>query len=463
MHILLVEDDRSHAKVIRHVLERHGHDVCLAITAAEGKTKLAQRHFDLILVDYVLPDATGMSLLESHDGRPPKTPTIFLTATDSAEVCLTAIRAGAADYIVKSTDYLRNLPERIASVIHPSEAASRHSQPRRAVSQNVAFAHPALDSMLGSSPEMVQLKRSTLRAAGSDLPILIEGPTGAGKELVARAVHELGKRAGKPFIAVNCAALPTALFESELFGHVKGAFTSAVGTRRGLVLGAHEGTLFLDEVGELALESQAKLLRLLQNLEFRPVGSDTQRRADVRVVAATNRPLHGAGAQRPFRADLYYRLAVVHIAVPPLASRSGDLRLLTCAMVRSFAPRLEMATPEIAEEALKQIEHYSWPGNVRELENVVKRTLAEQDGPVINSFLMTAADAASISEERAALADLLQKSGGNLSQIARALGVSRPTLYKHLQRHGLVPDTFRSTVLGRELRSRGSGPPPAKM
>ncbi len=365
MRILFVEDDRSHAKVIRHALERHGHDVCLAVTAAEGKAKLAERQFDLLLVDYVLPDATGMSLLDAQESHP-KIPTIFLTATDSAEICMAAIRAGAADYIVKGTDYLRRLPDRITGVLSlqtpPSQVELR---PRPA--HESALARSALDQILGSSPEVVQLKRSTLRAAASDLPVLIEGPTGAGKELVARAVHELGNRARKPFVAVNCAAVPTALFESELFGHVKGAFTNAAGDRRGLVLGAQQGTLFLDEVGELALENQAKLLRLLQNLEFRPVGSDTPRHADIRVIAASNRPLHGNSAQRQFREDLYYRLAVIHIRVPPLASRAGDVRLLACAMVGSFAPRLGKPKPEIAEEAFNQLEHYSWPGNVREL------------------------------------------------------------------------------------------------
>jgi len=444
MEILLVEDDSSHAIVIRHALEHHGHRVIVAHTAAEGKARLQQRRFDLLLVDYVLPDATGMSLLECQGGSEPTTPTIFLTATDSADVCLTAIRAGAKDYIVKGTEYLRTLPARIAEVAgaRPPTAASMDRAVAGAGPRSSE--HAALDRMLGVSPEMVMLKRLTLRAARSDLPVLIEGPTGAGKELVARAIHDLGPRADKPFIAVNCASVPTALFESELFGHVKGAFTGAVGDRRGLVLGAHEGTLFLDEVGELVLESQAKLLRLLQDLEFRPVGSDAERRADTRLVAATNRPLRSAVVQRRFREDLYYRLAVVHIVVPPLAERRGDIPLLARAMVRSFAPRLGLvATPEIADEAYAQLEAHGWPGNVRELENAVKRTLADLESHVITAFRIGAADGARFKAERERVEGLLLEHGGNLTQVARKLGISRPTLYKRLHQLGVNAEAYR--------------------
>jgi DNA-binding NtrC family response regulator len=297
--------------------------------------------------------------------------------------------------------------------------------------------------MLGASAQMVMLKQATLRAARSDLPVLIEGPTGGGKELVARAIHELGVRAGKPFIAVNCAALPTALFESELFGHVKGAFTGAMGDRRGLVLGAHEGTLFLDEVGDLAADSQGKLLRLLQTLEVRPVGSDSTRKADVRIVAATNRPLWAAVNQRRFREDLYYRLAVVHVVVPSLSERRGDIPLLARAMVQSFAPRQGLSPPHITDEAYAQLESHGWPGNVRELENVVKRTLADLDGGTITSFSIAHGDPPAANLERARLETVLREVGGNLAQAARKLGVSRPTLYKRLEQLGLNPDVYR--------------------
>ncbi len=437
MQILLVEDDPSHAQVIRHALQKHGHAVTLATTAAQGKAELATRRYDVMLVDYVLPDATGLTLLE-WDAR--RIPAIFLTATDSAQVCLTAIRAGAADYIVKDTDYLRTLPERVSSALEtPASISSPRAKPA-----HTSHDHTALDRMLGASSEMLQLKRLTQRAARTDLPVLIEGPTGAGKELVAHAIHELGPRAHKPFIVINCAALPPALFESEVFGHVKGAFTNAVADRRGLVLGAHEGTLFLDEIAELALENQAKLLRLLQNLEFRPVGSDHQRHANVRVIAATNHFLPARVGRRLFREDLYFRLAVVRINVPALASRGGDIRCLARAMVDSVAPRLGLRAATISEGAYQQLEHHTWPGNVRELENVIKRTLAALEGTTITSFDIADADRAAHAHDRARIQDLLAKFGGNLTQVARELGVSRPTLYKRLNLFGLRPDTFRS-------------------
>jgi DNA-binding NtrC family response regulator len=390
-------------------------------------------------VDYALPDGTGLSLLEARAHAAGAPAFIFLTATDSAEICLSAIRAGAADYIVKGTDYLRTLSSRIVNVVRAGSSQAGASLVRSF--PGVVPVGTALDQMLGASTEMVRLKQAVLRAARSDLPVLIEGPTGTGKELVARAIHGASDRSSKAFVAVNCAGVPEGLFESEMFGHVRGAFTSASAGRRGLALAANRGTLFLDEVGELALENQAKLLRFLQGMEFRPVGSDENQRADVRVIAATNRSLRRNAAAREFREDLFYRLAVLHIAVPPLNVRSGDVRLLAHAMVRSFAPRLGLATPEIAEEAYEQLERHSWPGNVRELENVVKRTLATEEVSVVRSF--TISGETEESSDRAQLERLLIQFSGNLTQVARELGVSRPTLYKRLNSIGVRAESFR--------------------
>ncbi len=437
MEILLVEDDPSHATLIRHTLERHGHVVTTADTAVEGKATLRRRSFDLLVVDYVLPGATGMTLLDAQQGADRRTPTVFLTGTDSADVCLAAVRRGAVDYIVKGPDYLRTLPERIAAAAGVPSPPSPPQQPPRPAGR------AALDRLLGASPQMVALKHAVLRAARSDLRILIEGPTGSGKELVARAIHALGPRAGKPFVVVNCAALPAALFESELFGHVRGAFTNAVSERRGLAVAAHEGTLFLDEVGELAPEGQAKLLRLVETLEVRPVGGDRIQHVDVRVLAATNRSLRDAVRQRRFREDLFYRLTVVYLVVPPLTKRQGDVRLLARAMVQTYAPRLGLAPPAISEEAYAQLEEHDWPGNVRELENAVKRTLADLEGRAITAFKLSGAEGGASGVDRRALEALLVEHAGNLTQVAGRLGMSRPTLYRRLKELGIAPLGYR--------------------
>jgi DNA-binding NtrC family response regulator len=321
------------------------------------------------------------------------------------------------------------------------------------VAQDVSSERSTRESLLeqlrGVSPSIETLRTSAKRAARSDLPVLIEGPTGAGKDVVARVVHQLSTRGRKPFVALNCGALPAPLFESELFGHARGAFTGAATERRGLAVSAEGGTLFLDEIAELPLEGQAKLLRFLQSHEVRPVGGDHVRHVNVRVLAATNRRLEAAVARREFREDLYYRIAVTRVTVPPLRDRYGDVAVLAKHMVAEFSARFGVSAPMIRPEALMQLEAYAWPGNVRELENVVARTLMNLDGETISTFdIWSATTEASPAVSR--LRDLLTAHRGNLAEVARQLGVSRPTLYKHLRRYALRPSDYRRDVAARE-------------
>jgi DNA-binding NtrC family response regulator len=306
-----------------------------------------------------------------------------------------------------------------------------------------------LEQLRGMSPSIQALRSAARRAARSDLPVLIEGPTGAGKDVVARIVHQLSARGRKPFVALNCGALPAALFESELFGHARGAFTGAATERRGLAVTAEGGTLFLDEIAELPLEGQAKLLRFLQSHEVRPVGADHARHVNVRVLAATNRRLEAAVARREFRDDLYYRIAVTRITVPPLRDRQGDVAVLAKYMVEDLSARFGLPPPMISPEALVQLEAHTWPGNVRELENVVARTLMDLEGDTITSFDVWSptTDAA---PAVARLRDLLTAHRGNLAEVARKLGVSRPTLYKHLRRYALRPSDYRRDAEARK-------------
>lgn len=306
------------------------------------------------------------------------------------------------------------------------------------------------EHLRGVSASIQELCLLARRAARSDLPILIEGPTGAGKDVVARVVHQLSARAPKPFVALNCGALPAALFESELFGHARGAFTGAGAARRGLAVSAEGGTLFLDEIAELPLEGQAKLLRFLQSHEVRPVGGDHVRHVNVRVLAATNRRLEVAVARREFRDDLYYRIAVTRITVPPLSDRRGDVAVLAKHMVADQSARLGIAPPMITAEALMQLDAHTWPGNVRELENVVARTLMNLDSNTITSFDIWSSTV-HVAPAVARLRDILTAHRGNLTEVARNLGVSRPTLYKLLRRHALRPSDYRRARGGAEV------------
>ncbi|MEW6271042.1 MAG: sigma-54 dependent transcriptional regulator, partial [Thermodesulfobacteriota bacterium] len=362
--VLLVEDDEGFARLVDDALRAPGCaiEVLGAATVADATALLARRSFDLVVVDRGLPDGDGLSAVRELAARGSATPVVLLTADASAASAVEAMKAGAVDYLVKEPDVLARLRELVHALLA--------TRPRPVVGRGVA-------ALVGDGAPMESVRALVRRYARSRACVLVEGETGVGKELVARALHVESPRAAGPFVAINCGALPEHLVESELFGHVRGAFTGAHRDHAGLVEHAERGTLFLDEVEDLPPGLQGKLLRLLQEAEYRPVGATRARRADVRIVAASNADLHAMVEERRFRSDLYYRLNVLRIVVPALRERIDDLPALLAHLAGSSTAvaeaRLPVAFVGPAPAQLALLRAHPWPGNVRELANLVER------------------------------------------------------------------------------------------
>jgi DNA-binding NtrC family response regulator len=422
--VLVVEDDTAHALLIEAALEDLVDDVATARSCADAMAALGRSRFDLVLIDAGLPDGSGFELQRRIASQAHAPPIVFVTSDDLAEHAVQALRAGAADYVVKRPSYLDRLRESVLEQLR---------RPGRSGAQE----------LIGESPAMQAVRRSIARYGPSPAAVLILGETGTGKELVARALHAASPRAEAPFVAVNCAAVATTLFEAELFGSLRGSYTGAQQDREGLVQAASGGTLFLDEVGELPRDVQAKLLRFLESRRFRQVGAAAESSADVRLVAATNRDLREAAESGEFRADLYFRLNVLQIRVPPLRERPEDIPVL----VEHFVRAAGGASRRVAPEALRQLREWPWPGNVRELEHAVQRTLVQADGDAIEAFdlaaeALDAGDAASSVDARV-LEELLARHAGRLGPVAAELGVSVRTVQRRIKDCGLRLADFR--------------------
>ncbi len=364
--ILLVEDDASTASALQKVLRAEGYEVDLADRGDEGLAQATARAFDLVLTDLKLPGLNGLDLAAQLHAAQPKLPIILMTAHGTTDTAIEATKLGAYEYLLKpfEADELLDL---VASALAQSRLMTECVE--------LGEARFARSAIVGNSRVMQNLYKEIGRVAATPATVLIRGATGTGKELIARALYQHSDRAEKPFIAVNCAAIPETLLESELFGHERGAFTGAQARRIGRFEQAHGGTLFLDEIGDLNANTQSKLLRVLQEKCIQRLGGDPVLPVDVRVLAATHRDLEAAINEREFREDLYYRLSVVTIHLPALSERAEDIPELVRFFLQRYAPELGVEAPSIQPEAIAFLQEQSWPGNVRELENIVRQAL----------------------------------------------------------------------------------------
>jgi DNA-binding NtrC family response regulator len=442
--VLLVDDEPLLLRSLRRILEADGHRLELADSAAAAAPALAQPELDVVLLDLFLGEASGMALLEQLKRERPEVEVIVMTGHASIESAVRCIRRGAFDYLAKPFEDVYRVRTTVRKALERRRLVSRNRQLELELRGRAGA-----PELVGRSAAMRSLERTLHALRHNESHVLVHGESGTGKELVARALRALSPRATGAFVPVDCGALPETIIESELFGHERGAFTGAVGAT-GLFRMANHGTLFLDEVGELPLGVQAKLLRALQHKEIRPVGSASAVPVDLRVISATHRDLAEMVAAGGFRADLFYRLDVVRIEIPPLRERREDIPLLVHHFLLKHAGAGGRVTG-IEDAALEALVQAEWPGNVRELENAIESALALAPGPRLRiadlpGARRRAAPAAAPptdlplsldAYERCALERALCETGGDATQAARLLGIGRSTLYRRLARHGL--------------------------
>src|SRR5579863_1274354 len=378
-HILVVDDERSICELLEITFRKEGHRVEVALNGESARRKLESQIFDIVISDIRMPDATGVDLLRFCKEISPSSYFLLITGVPTVETAIAAINAGADRYVIKDHDLVDQLRRAVRQVDETlrlkNEAGYLRRELRRLTGQ---------DNIIGHSAKMRAIFDMITTVAPQTSRVLITGETGTGKELVARAIHENSPRSKEPFITINCGAFPETLLESELFGYIKGAFTGANENRQGLFRGAHGGTIFLDEIGNMSLQMQVKLFRVLQEGKVRPVGSNEETEIDVRVIAATNKNLEKAIADGEFREDLYYRLSVIPIHLPPLRERRDDIPLMARSFLDRFRKSMEKPIEGITPEAMSLIESFDWPGNVRELENTIERSVALEVGKMIS-------------------------------------------------------------------------------
>lgn len=373
--ILVVDDDYNVGDCVEMLLQRHGHDCVVARTGNQGLEQINTREFDMVITDLRLPDASGLDIVAAAKAANPETQVILMTSFSSVESAIEALRRGANDYIIKpfdNDDFLFSVERALSERRTRKENVALKRTLRKAFTQN---------AIIGSSDGIRRLQAMIERVAGTDANVLIQGESGTGKELVAQAIHFGGTRANRPFVPVNCGAIPSELIESELFGHAKGAYTGAVTASEGLIREASGGTLFLDEISEMPLNTQVKLLRVIQERQVRPLGSGQSYSTDTRFLAASNRNLKESAENGSFRADLFYRLNVITINVPSLRDRGGDIEELARHFMQQFSRKFGNRVHGMRQDFLDLLNGYNWPGNVRELQNVIERAviLADSD------------------------------------------------------------------------------------
>jgi two-component system, NtrC family, response regulator PilR len=378
-NILICDDERSICEMLDITLRREGYKVETVNSGEAGKKKLDSALYDVVITDIKMPNIDGIEVLRHAHRVSPDSAVILITAVDDYEAAVEAVKAGgAADYIRKSPSMVDEIKLAIRRVLERVNLSRQNFALKRD-----AAAHNSLDNIIGASAAMEKLKQTIRTVASTQSTVLIYGESGTGKELVARAVHSCSPRAAEPFVSINCGAFPETLLESELFGYVKGAFTGANQNKRGLFEVAGGGTVFLDEIGEMNLSMQVKLLRVLQERCVRPVGGTDEVAIDVRVIAATNRDLERQVADNTFREDLYYRLSVIPITAPPLRDRREDIPLLVNHFVKKYAKSAGRAIAQVSPQSLAHLSEYDWPGNVRQLENTIERAVALETAEVL--------------------------------------------------------------------------------
>jgi DNA-binding NtrC family response regulator len=455
--ILVIDDERPILMTLEALLGRHGYKVETAGTAALGKRALKNSPA-LVLLDLQLPDADGLQMLEEIKTERPGTQVIILSAHDSLSNAIESIKRGAYHFISKpyAPEELLSLVEKALekqSLLRETEQLRRKTQQ---LEKRLELAETRLAPVI-KSKAMQQIGELVDAMAPSEANVLITGESGVGKEVIANVIHMRSRRAEKPMVKLNCAAFPQALIESELFGYVKGAFTGATNDFQGMIAAADGGTLFLDEISEMPADLQTRFLRVLQEREYRPLGSTKTLNADFRVIAATNRPVATALAENRLRSDLYYRLNTFQIEVPPLRERKEDIPPLVALFLQRFAQQLGRAQPDLTPEAYEKLLEYCWPGNVRELQNAIEYAVvlardgriavkdlpAEVQLPVALQHLERSNngrdDVFDLDElERNAILQALARCHGNKKKAAQLLGIQRPTLYNKMKRHAIA-------------------------
>jgi DNA-binding NtrC family response regulator len=458
--IVIIDDDRNTLAVLEAILRRRGFEPYVAPTGAQGRKRVADAKPDLVLLDIGLPDESGLDVLSGLKADYPELPVIILTGDDTLENAIDAIKRGAFHFVSKPYQ-----PEELLSLV--GKALDQASLTREALQlrdrnsdleRQLAAARKLLEPIFVSR-RMKEVEALIGRVAPTTANVFLAGESGVGKEVLAARIHELSPRSKGPLVKLNCGAFPANMIESELFGYVKGAFTGAVTAFPGMLAEAEGGTLFLDEVTEMPPDLQTRFLRVLQEREFRPLGSTKTRAADFRLVAATNRDPADAVREGRLRQDLFFRLKTFQIEIPPLRDRAEDIPRLTDIFLRRFSLQNQREMPTLAPQALRMLITYSWPGNVRELQNAIEHAsiLAEcgvieprhlppeLHAPIelsrvdaVRAVIPTQSRASLVEAEKRAIVEALQKTKGNKKQAAALLGIHRPTLYAKMKRHGLV-------------------------
>jgi DNA-binding NtrC family response regulator len=443
--ILVIEDDQDMCDMLAVGLNRRGYNISTFTSGQAGLIEVQSQQPDVVLTDIHLPDQDGLEICNTLSTNHPDIPVIIMTAFGSMDTAIAAIRAGAYDFVTKPLD-MDMLGLSLKRAVHFRNLQETIKKLRDTVKHPKSF-----DNLVGESPAMEELFTKISRIADSEASLLITGESGSGKELAARAVHMHSRRKRQPLITVNCAAMPGQLLESEFFGHKKGAFTDAKEHSKGLFLEADQGTLFLDEVGEIPLELQPKLLRALEERCVRPIGETVERPFDVRIIAATNRDLESAVEDGLFREDLFYRLNVINIEMPPLRSRGADILLLAGKFIDHFSTRQNKAITGLSDATAEKLLEYTWPGNVRELRNAIEHAVALTNFEKImpgdlpekirhfkkNYIVLGTEDPMELitmeEMERRYIMHVLKTAGGNRTLTARILQIDRKTLYRKLQ------------------------------